>query len=51
MIGRLSLAAALLLCLACAGRGGDPPLRKATFLPQWAPQAQFAGYDDFTVGC
>ena len=44
MIARLSLAVALLLCLACAGRGDDSPLRKATFLPQWAPQAQFAGY-------
>lgn len=44
MTARLSLAAALLLCLACAGRGGEAPLKRATFLPQWAPQAQFAGY-------
>jgi NitT/TauT family transport system substrate-binding protein len=44
MIARLSLAAALLLCVACAGLSADRPLEKATFLPQWAPQAQFAGY-------
>ena len=44
MTARLLLAGALLVCLACAGRGGERPLKKATFLPQWAPQAQFAGY-------
>jgi len=22
----------------------EKPLKKATFLPQWSPQAQFAGY-------
>jgi len=44
MLARLALAAALLLGLACAGRSGEAPLKKATFLPQWAPQSQFAGY-------
>ncbi|RJP28513.1 MAG: ABC transporter substrate-binding protein [Candidatus Omnitrophota bacterium] len=34
----------LACCFGSAGFGADASLRKATFLPQWEPQAQFAGY-------
>ena len=36
--------ALILLLLAAAAQAGDTPLKKATFIPQWVPQAQFAGY-------
>ena len=39
----------VIVCCLCglasyARAGGSPPTRKATFLPHWLPQAQFAGY-------
>ena len=33
-----------LLAQATGASAGDPPLKKARFVPQWVPQAQFAGY-------
>ncbi len=38
------LTALLLILSAPASHGEDRPLRRATFIPQWVPQAQFAGY-------
>ncbi len=39
------LVAVLILVLSApVSRGEDRALRKATFVPQWVPQAQFAGY-------
>ena len=42
----LLLAAAMLFPLAAfaAAAGRTPPLKKASFIPLWSPQAQFAGY-------
>ncbi len=46
--GRMGIAAvALLLILLlapCREAAGEGPLKKAVLLPQWVPQAQFAGY-------
>lgn len=40
-----ALTVALLLVFTPAwGAAGEQPLKKAAFLPQWVPQAQFAGY-------
>jgi NitT/TauT family transport system substrate-binding protein len=36
--------ALLLLLLAVPAAAGETGLKKATFIPQWVPQAQFAGY-------
>jgi len=36
--------AALTLFSGISSSAGSEPLKKATFLPQWFPQAQFAGY-------
>lgn len=38
------LSAVLLLFPPTHARAGDRSIRKATFIPQWVPQAQFAGY-------
>jgi len=39
------LALGLLFLLIASGSGAEEPrLKKATFIPQWVPQAQFAGY-------
>lgn len=43
MIARISLLVLLMSGLH-AGYAEDAPARKASFQPQWAPQAQFAGY-------
>jgi NitT/TauT family transport system substrate-binding protein len=43
--GRMGILAVVLLFLMPGwGAAGERPLKKATFLPQWVPQAQFAGY-------
>ena len=34
----------LLLLLLCSSAVAAPPLKKATLMPLWSPQAQFAGY-------
>lgn len=43
--GRILAPLALLVCfcLASPAQGGQP-LKKATFIPQWSPQAQFTGF-------
>jgi NitT/TauT family transport system substrate-binding protein len=38
------LCACLLLLVHSTAQGAEGALRKATFIPQWVPQAQFAGY-------
>ncbi len=42
--GFLAAAAVLLIVFLCAAPPGAAELRTMTFLPQWLPQAQFAGY-------
>lgn len=34
----------LILCSAASALADEPVLKKLSFLPQWSPQAQFAGY-------
>lgn len=40
----LALALAVLACALPAAAGGEQPRKKAALIPQWEPQAQFAGY-------
>jgi NitT/TauT family transport system substrate-binding protein len=42
--GRLLIWLGLLLLTTTEVSGADLTLKKATFIPQWVPQAQFAGY-------
>jgi NitT/TauT family transport system substrate-binding protein len=39
----ISILVLILVCLPC-GASGQSGLKKATFVPHWVPQAQFAGY-------
>lgn len=41
--GRILLAALLAVLFPISGHA-EPTLKKVTFIPQWVPQAQFAGY-------
>ncbi len=43
-MGKLLPLLVLSLVLMPCGASGQGPLKKATFIPQWVPQAQFAGY-------
>jgi NitT/TauT family transport system substrate-binding protein len=38
------ISAALFLIVICGAPAEDNDLKKASFIPQWVPQAQFAGY-------
>ncbi|MBW1707204.1 MAG: ABC transporter substrate-binding protein [Deltaproteobacteria bacterium] len=42
--GRIILFLVLFLFVTVDVRGDDRPLKKISFVPQWVPQAQFAGY-------
>jgi len=41
---KLLIAATIFLIIICVAPAEGDTLKKASFIPQWVPQAQFAGY-------